>query len=284
MRDQETGNVCVHDFRSGAVCTANDVRIEELTVVSIEESCTEGVYGEAEVVFEALVSAEGSPDRYDIGIFIALDGDSALSGDNCYHDYLPPPITPTPTYADSNLDGIQDLTGNPWWDGDADSCGDLESNTQVFKILQAARVECVDGQVLDGLVDVSVAASWDNNTNTTCGALSQAFPGTNSKCSKSDVSLGIPVPPPPTATPTPEPPTPTPTDTPVPPTATPTPEPPTPTSTSTPVAPPTPTSTPGVDAPRVGGEPIPDASNGGQLILVLLMAAAGVFVLRRLSL
>src|SRR5688572_16566781 len=84
----ETGNVCVRDYRSGAVCTANDVRIEALTVVSVIEDCLTGVVGETEVVFEALVSSAGSPDRYDIGLFLALDGGSARDGDSCYHDFL----------------------------------------------------------------------------------------------------------------------------------------------------------------------------------------------------
>lgn len=35
MAQGESGNVCVRDYRSGAVCTANDVRIEDLIVVPI---------------------------------------------------------------------------------------------------------------------------------------------------------------------------------------------------------------------------------------------------------
>ena len=46
---------------------------------------------------EVLVSADGSPDRYDIGLYLALDGGSALSGDSCFHDFLEPPLTAAPT-------------------------------------------------------------------------------------------------------------------------------------------------------------------------------------------
>lgn len=99
----ETGNVCVRDYRSGAVCVANDVRIEALTVVSVIEDCVDGVVGETEVVFETLVSADGSPNRYDVGLPLALDGGSARDGDSCFQDYLDPPLTPTPTYGDKNL-------------------------------------------------------------------------------------------------------------------------------------------------------------------------------------
>jgi hypothetical protein len=272
---QQVGNYCIRDFQPGATCTANDVRIERLRVVTVLESCTEGVYGEAEIVFEALVSADGSPDRYDIGLFIALDGGSAREGDSCFHDHLPPPLSPTPTYGDANSDGIPDLSAPPWWDGegDPDTCGDIETDTQVLKTLVAMRIACID-RTGDGIVDVSVGASWDNNTGSTCTGIGQAYPGTNAKCSVSDISTGLEVPPPPTATPTPTW-TATPTNTPAPPTptftstptatatntptwtATPTntPVPPTPTSTSTPTA--TATSTPTATATGTPPPPTP---------------------------
>jgi uncharacterized repeat protein (TIGR01451 family) len=187
----EIGNFCVQDYQPGAGCTANDVRIEALTVVSVVEDCLTGVVGETEVVFETLVSSAGSPDRYDVGLFLALDGGSALSGDVCYHDYLDPPLTPTPVYGDKNGDLINDLDGGPWWDGDTDTCGDIESNTQVFKTLPALRFACIDANG-DGSADVSVCTSWDNNAGTLCSSVVDAFPGTNSKCSCADVELGIP--------------------------------------------------------------------------------------------
>ena len=73
----ETGDVCIEHFKPGAVCTANDVRIRQLTVLVIKETCEAGIYGEAVADFEMLIGAEGSPDRYDIGIFLALGGGSA---------------------------------------------------------------------------------------------------------------------------------------------------------------------------------------------------------------
>ncbi|HSR68552.1 MAG TPA: hypothetical protein VLU25_11475 [Acidobacteriota bacterium] len=188
----ESGNVCVRDFRSGAVCTANDVRIEQLIVVSVLEDCSSGTVGETEVVFETLVSADGSPDRYDIGLFLALDGGSARDGDSCYHGFLSGAQTSTPTYGDKNMDGVDDLDGGPWWDGDtdSDSCGDIETNTQVFTTLPALRFACIDNNG-DGSADVAVCTSWDNNTGSICSDVTEAFPGTNSKCSCDAVELGI---------------------------------------------------------------------------------------------
>ncbi len=184
------GNVCVRDYQPGAVCTANDVRIEALEVVSVIEDCASGVVGEAEVVMRTLVSSAGSPNRYDIGIFVALDGGSARDGDSCFHDYLDPPLTPTPTLGDFNTDGIADLVDAAWWEGDTDSCGDIQSNTQIFKTLPALRFACIDSNG-DGSVDAAVASSWDNNAVTNCSAVTDAFPSTNSKCSTGIVEFNI---------------------------------------------------------------------------------------------
>ena len=186
----QTGNFCVDDFQSGATCTANDVRIEELIPLTVVEDCAAGTIGETEVVFELLVSADGSPDRFDIGLYLALDGASALDGDSCFHDYLEPPLTTTPTLGDKNMDGVPDVDNGPWLDNDGDQCGDIGTNTQIFKTLPSRRFACVDSN-LDGSVDVSVCTSWDNNANTVCSDVSGAFPGTNSKCSCDTVELGI---------------------------------------------------------------------------------------------
>ncbi len=186
----EQGNVCVRDFQPGAVCTANDVRIEALAVVSVVEDCVSGTPGETEVVFEALVSAAGSPDRFDVGLFLALDGGSARDGDSCYHDYLAPPLTTTPTYGDKNFDGIDDITDGPWLDNDSDTCGDIGTNTQAFKTLPSLRFSCIDSNG-DGSADVSVCTSWSNTNGTVCNDVSGAFPGTNSQCSCSGIELGI---------------------------------------------------------------------------------------------
>jgi uncharacterized repeat protein (TIGR01451 family) len=195
----ETGDFCVRDYLANAGCSANDVRIEQLSVVSVVEDCETGVVGEATVIFEALVSADGSPDRYDIGLFLALDGGSAFDGDACYHDYLDPPLTATPVYGDDNGDLVDDIVDGPWWDGsgsgpdDSDTCGDIESDTQVIKTLAAISVVCADSNG-DGSADVAVCTSWDNQVDNNCSSVQGAAPGAPSKCSCPDdpVELGIP--------------------------------------------------------------------------------------------
>jgi hypothetical protein len=182
---QESGNCCVQSFMPGATCTANDVRIEEVVFITHTNTCDQEPVGTMTVTLEALVSADGSPDRYDIGLYVALAGNtSALTGTNCYHDYLSPPVTTTPTYGDFNSDTIPDIYDGDWWDGDSDQCGDMESDTQVFRIMESLTLDCQDlDQDPQGAADMSVCASWDNNANTTCSEVQEAIPGTGSKCS-----------------------------------------------------------------------------------------------------
>jgi hypothetical protein len=207
----EQNGVCVETYTPGAVCTAYDVRLKELVIVNLVNGCTEAPVGQMEAEFEALV--EAAPDRYDIGFFIALDGgDAKAATGSCFHGYLDAitqPLNPTPVYGDwypaSGGDGIPDVYNlDPnfagYWDGeprDADDlCGDMEANTQVLKRLQGTlTLPCTDlvdaagDPGADGFVDVGVCASWDNNANTTCTNVTEAVPGTGSKCGCSRINL-----------------------------------------------------------------------------------------------
>lgn len=194
---QELGNVCVEDYLPDALCTASDNRVLGLEVVELIEDCASGVAGEAEIVLEAYVSADSSPDRYDHGLFLALDGGSARDGDACYHDFLAPPLETMPVYTDFEPEGgngVSEIIEGPWWNGEAadpnDACGDIEGGTELFRTLQAVRISCVDSSD-DGLVDVSVCLSWDNNTGSTCTSLFEAFPGSPSKCGCQRVELQV---------------------------------------------------------------------------------------------
>src|SRR5262245_6775256 len=69
----EIGNGCVARFEPAANCTADDVDTGELRIRTVLESCAQGVPDEAEVVFDVVMNS-GSPDRYGIGVFLALDG------------------------------------------------------------------------------------------------------------------------------------------------------------------------------------------------------------------
>ncbi len=183
----EEGDFCIQDYQTGFTCTANDVPDFEFQIVSVLENCNEGVVGEMEVVVNAVIASQ--PNRYDLGIFIAQDGGSALTGDQCYHGYLSGGVTDTVVYDDTfNPNGIPEIVNglpNGWWTGETsdpgDSCGDIESDTEVIVTLPQMRLSCVDNDN-DGSADVDVCLSWDNNAQDTCTDVKGAIPGTNSKC------------------------------------------------------------------------------------------------------
>ena len=79
---------CIDDV-SGRIneCTANDVRIA-LILNQENTECTVGEDFEVNLLAELEAT---SNERWDIGMFVALDGGTARTG-ICYRDYLPPPL------------------------------------------------------------------------------------------------------------------------------------------------------------------------------------------------
>lgn len=199
----ESGNVCVHAFAPGVACSGSDLRAEALEAISVHETCAEGVPGSALVVFDAVLSAVGSPSTFDANLTLALDGNSALSGGSCYHDYLQPPLTTTPVYGDADSNGVPDLVNGPWADlepgNPPDDCGDVEGGTELFKTLATPsiplRVDCVDSDE-DGWVDVSVCTAWRSGSSPNpCAGLSDATPSSGVRCHCDRLNLiGLPEP------------------------------------------------------------------------------------------
>jgi hypothetical protein len=151
---------------------------------------------QANVSFEVYFSS-ASPKRYDTGLFIALDGGSAITGYNtCYHDYLAAPLTTSPTYVAYYPPGdpaLDDVINGPWWNGEpsdtGDLCGEVAPNTAaIMQSTDPIWISCVDTNG-DGRVDVNVCGSYDNNSGNTCVNESGAYPGTPSKCGCMTVNL-----------------------------------------------------------------------------------------------
>lgn len=171
------------------VCTAGDVRIAQINLVSGPASCVAGTT--IQVQLQATTVAT-SNQRYDVGYFIALNGNSAKTGD-CYHDYLPPPLSTATTGAMS-----------PYYDGDGDQCGDIKKGINTIRNIGAdvsmnpnappviLNLLCQDNSG-NGTVDVSACTSWDNNTKGTCMSVADAYPGTPSKCDCGVYELNIQV-------------------------------------------------------------------------------------------
>ncbi|RPJ22808.1 MAG: hypothetical protein EHM35_17880, partial [Planctomycetaceae bacterium] len=165
----EEGNVCLQDYLAGAVCTAEDVRIASISP-TIQEVCL--LAGDVVTAEFTVRLVTGATDRYDIGLFVATDGGSAMSGDSCYHDFLQP------------------ATAGPWdfattyRNTDGDMCADTRQTDPdvYYTFQQELQILCADANG-DGVVDpFSTCTSWDNNAGTACLDVTDAVPGTGSKC------------------------------------------------------------------------------------------------------
>ena len=178
----ELGNNCVEDYTPGAVCTANDVVISNISP-SIEEACLAA--GDTATVKFTLQLLTNATTRYDIGMFVATDGGSAKSGNMCYHDFLQPASTTGPWNLTSGFGAFKEF--------DPDTCADtLQNDGSVYYTLQQLlTIQCVDTNN-DGVVDpISTCTSWDNQSSAGCNNVKGAFPSTKSKCRCEDQATGV---------------------------------------------------------------------------------------------
>ena len=183
---------CVNDLTGSTnQCTANDVSITSLQVGpgGVIDGCT-STLDTATVYLRATVVA-ASPTRYDIGLFMALDGGNALTG-TCLHDFLGPALSPP---------GTLDLASGagPYRNIDGDACGDIQSAETNVKDLGCVTIPCTDLDN-DGNVDVGTVTSWDNNSNTVCNGVADTLPGTGAKCRAQRNIVNLPIVPAPTTT------------------------------------------------------------------------------------
>ena len=194
-RAAETGNVCVRHYSPGISCIENDVQISKIQAVTVLEDCPSGDPSTAEATFRVWASA-GNSSRSDVGLFLALNGDSALSGGNCFHDYLEPPLVVSPSYGDFDANGGPDLLNGPWWDGEPfaqpqDLCGDIQAHTDAIKTV-TFRVACID-HTGNGVVDVDACTSWSNGPERDCDQVTDAFPPSSMRCGCGLVDTGMPL-------------------------------------------------------------------------------------------
>ena len=184
----EQGSFCVRDFSPGLICQGTDIAVTALTPVDILDPC--GADATATLTLDVTLSA-GASSRYDVAFYLALNGNSALSGTSCYHDYLDPPLTTTPAYPT--------VDNGPWANLEPfdqnDSCGDMQAGSNAIKTVRTPllpiQIACVDTD-RDGNVDVSVCSSWRNGTSgpqATCDGLQDAVPGSSDRCSCAQVNV-----------------------------------------------------------------------------------------------
>jgi hypothetical protein len=171
-------------FGADLNCTANDVQITEMTVTNGPSFCSGG----GTVTLDLLLTVNfGSPNRWDVGIFISNDGaDPQLTVSNggaaaCSVAVLP------------NASPFLDLDPN----GGTDTCGDgngtIGGGTGSGQLTMTnVTVPC---QALgnNGLLYIPFVVSWDNQaspTGATCTSNADPVPNTKSKCNAPTIEQG----------------------------------------------------------------------------------------------
>jgi hypothetical protein len=190
-----------------ANCTANDVRLTRVTegTLIITETCAEGPTfcvggtnagsacannaacpGGACVnfmTFTAQGEFEAGPQRYDIGVFIATDGDPNGDGartGTCERFRFDP--------TDQNAVDLDD-----------DACGDINANSTQPVDFGPVTIACVDNDN-NGSIDVINCETWGNGAdevpsqNEDCDEIADVRAGTPSKCSCGLLPICIAIP------------------------------------------------------------------------------------------
>jgi len=166
-------------------CTANDVQITNISVVGGLASC-EG--GSTITVDLAITVNSGSPNRYDVGVFISNDGtDPQLaSAASCTVGILP---TTDPPFRNTDP--------GPW-SGTLDICGDVNgtmnggTGSGTFTIYNV-NILCKSLTGSGGNLYIPFVVSWDQQSSpsgATCTSIANPVPGTVSKCNAPLIAQG----------------------------------------------------------------------------------------------
>ena len=174
-------------FGSDLGCTANDVQITDIKVVGGLGSCTGG---QSITVDLDMSVSFGSPDRWDIGIFVANDGkDPQILPANDGSASCSVAILPT-TAPFLNLDP------GPW-SGVPDTCGDgngtVNGNTGTGILRMTNVVLPCQSAGNNGKLFIPFVVSWDNQkspSGATCTSINDPVPNTKSKCNAPTVLQG----------------------------------------------------------------------------------------------
>jgi hypothetical protein len=147
------------------VCTANDVKISQITLLSAGQSCNIGDVLTIDIAVQWSSTANG---RYDVAAYIARDGGNALQGayswlwlwfvvfvslvhvlfEGACNEFILSPIGPNPVF------GTQaSPSSGPFQELNNDQCGDLDSSTVVWQRVNGVTITCRD-QDHNGVADV----------------------------------------------------------------------------------------------------------------------------------
>ncbi len=130
-----TTGACIKAASTYDNCTANDTGFGAFTVINVTDGCTS-----PSDTFTAEIKAEvisTGQTKYDVGMWINLDGTDAINGNSCYRQILSPGVASP--YPGLNLTG-----GNgPFRIEDGDSCGDIRQNESTVALIPKAAMMVV---------------------------------------------------------------------------------------------------------------------------------------------
>lgn len=222
---------CLLDFSPGANCTANDLTFVLAGLGVVDDGCVDA-NDTVSILLRAIIENSTAQTRYDVGVWIATDGDpnadGALTG-VCAREIL---FNPSGVL-DSTLCTDLDLTcgSGPYYDADLDSCADLVvgspdcgqiddptlpadgpcttpdglADSSVLDFATPVVFACNDSDPLgpDGFANIDICLSYGNQpnqvdfggANSQCDSAAEIEPGTNAKCQCEDnFNTNIPAP------------------------------------------------------------------------------------------
>ncbi|HJQ85191.1 MAG TPA: hypothetical protein VKA21_13995 [Candidatus Binatia bacterium] len=168
---------CVDDVTGrNNSCSSNDVRLTNLAVRpgGIHDGCA--FPGDMATVDLQAELISGAQLRYDVGVFVALDGGDAKTG-SCLHDYLHP-VTAGVNVPYDATSGVGPYLNA---EGGSDTCGDIEQGVLTIYFLAPLTIPCTDLNG-NGTVDTGGCTSWDNQSDDNCASAADAIPGNGAKC------------------------------------------------------------------------------------------------------
>ena len=178
-----TGCILDQPGNVGVNCNSNDITLSSPVVTVLDPCDFPGDFAQLQVLVDITNNATT---RYDIGVWLSIDGDP--NGDGSASG-LCSVLSVDPTVLQT--DGLLA-------DFDGDQCGDVKSTTNLVDISQVdlgtVSLLCNDTDG-DGLINVPVITSWQQNSNSVCTVSTQAFPVSSPKCTDNrDLTIDVPVP------------------------------------------------------------------------------------------
>ncbi len=175
---------CLGDVTNFTGCTANDTKIVLIGLGNQDDGCLNS--GDTQTIWLRSEITTTATTRYDLGMWIHLDGLTTLTG-LCSRRSLKPVAAEGAAY--------QPATGYGLFDNeDGDACGETKARDgiTVYQYTFPITTPCVP--TTDGFLSMGRCGSWDNNASTTCNGFWQALPGTTSKCRCEESATNIPAP------------------------------------------------------------------------------------------